>query len=59
MTENNEMAEILVLVVKRAGANMKQHKIIRHIGSMASVGRKEKWRQASQAFRNKNDDSKT
>jgi len=48
MTENNEMdevAEILDLVVKRAGANMKQYKLIRHIGSMASVVKKEKWRE--------------
>jgi hypothetical protein len=41
----NEAAEILDLVVKRAGANMKQYKMIRHIGSRASVGKKEKWRE--------------
>jgi len=48
MIKNNEMdevAEILGLVVKRAGANMKQYKMLRHIRSMASVEKKENWRE--------------
>ena len=46
MTENNDMdevAKLLDLVVKRAGDNMKQYRMIRLIGLMASVVRKEKW----------------
>jgi len=48
MIENNEVvevAEVLDLVVKRAGANMKEYKLIRHIGSMASVDKKENRRE--------------
>jgi hypothetical protein len=38
--EMNEVAEILDLVVKRAGDNTKQYRMIRHIGSMPSVEKK-------------------
>jgi len=46
--ENNEMDEVagvLDLMVKRAGANMEEYKLIRRIGSMASVEKKENWRE--------------
>jgi hydrogenase maturation factor len=61
MIENNEMdevAEVPDLVVRTAGDNMKQYKMIRHIGLMASVVKEEEARETSQAFRNKNDDSR-
>jgi hypothetical protein len=45
MIQNNEMdevIEVLVLMVKRAGANFKEYKMIRHVGLMFSAERKEK-----------------
>ena len=42
MIENNEVAEVLDILGKRAGANTRQCKMIRHTGFMDSEEMREK-----------------